>query len=167
MDTTDPRRVELFVRSLSPKTGRSPATAQLDRLRRLADEDVVDLSVTVWGREVGLSTTAARTDAGEFVLDRVANFREWADDHDVCVEAFFETREVESGLTGESYTALVLPVACLAEYRDGELVHVAPYTTDSAVHTVSDRVTTLEAPDDDSTPDERPADAPSLPVAGH
>ena len=167
MDAPDPRRVELFVRSLSPQSGRSPGTTQLHRLRRLADEGVVDLSVSVWGREVGLSTTAARTDAGEFVLDRVAAFREWADEHDVCVEAFFETREVDSGLTGESYTALVLPAACLAEYRDGGLVHVAPYTTDTAVHTVADRVSALEASAEDAAPDERPADAPSLQVAGH
>jgi hypothetical protein len=161
MDPTDSRRVELFVRSLSPGAGRSPATTQLDRLRRLADDGTVDLSVSVWGREVGLSTTATRTDTGEFVLDRVAAFREWADTHDVCVETFFETREVESGLTGESYTALVLPVACLAEYRDDELVHVAPYTTDSAVHTVADRVTALEAAGGDSVTKERPAAVPS------
>jgi hypothetical protein len=155
MGTTDPRRVELFVRSLSP-ADRSPTETQLHRLRRLADEDAVDLSVSVWGREVGLSTTAARTDAGEFVLDRVAAFREWADAHDVCVETFFETREVDSGLTGESYTALVLPVVCLAEYRDDEVHHVAPYTTGSAVHTVADRISALETasdvPDTDGTP---------------
>jgi len=151
MDTTAPRRVELFVRSLSPGTGRSPTETQLNRLRQLADEGSVDLSVSVWGREVGLSTTAARTDAGEFVLDRVASFREWADAHDVCVEPFFETREVESGLTGESYTALVLPVVCLAEYRDDDLCHVAPYTTGSAVHTVADRVSALEDAADGSS----------------
>jgi len=145
MDTTDPRRVELFVRSLSPRTGRSPPETQLDRLRRLAEEDTVDLSVSVWGREVGLSTTAARTDAADFILDRVADFRDWSDTHDVCVETFFETREVESGLTGESHTALVLPVVCLAEYRDDELCHVAPYTTGTAVHTVADRISALES----------------------
>ena len=48
-----------------------------------------------------------------------------------------------STLTGEAYTALVLPVACLLEYREDELRHVAPYTTDSAVHSVADRVRIL------------------------
>ena len=75
MVSTDSRRVELFVRSLSPQSGRSPAVTQLEGLRALADEGAIDLSVSVWGREVGLSTTAARTDAGQFVLDRVAAFR--------------------------------------------------------------------------------------------
>jgi hypothetical protein len=123
----------------------------------------VDLSVSVWGREVGLSTTAARTDAGEFVLDRVAAFREWADAHDVCVETFFETREVDSGLTGESYTALVLPVVCLAEYRDDEVHHVAPYTTGSAVHTVADRISALETAVDVPSTDRTPVDEPAPP----
>ena len=171
MVSTDSRRVELFVRSLSPQSGRSPAVTQLEGLRALADEGAIDLSVSVWGREVGLSTTAARTDAGQFVLDRVAAFREWADARGVCVESFFETREVESELTGESYTALLLPMVCLAEYRDEKLRHVAPYTTDSAVHTVADRVTALEAAvrtsDSGSDPDERAVDVPSLQATGH
>lgn len=143
MPPTDPPRVELFVRSLSPPAGRNPARMQLSRLRRLDEAGALDLSVSVWGREVALSTTAARTDAGQSVLARVADAREWADDRGVCVDPFFETRAVTSTLTGEAYTALVLPVACLFEYRGGELSHVAPYTTDSAVHSVADRVRTL------------------------
>jgi len=143
MPLTNPPRVELFVRSLSPPAGRRPAQMQLSRLRRLDEAGVLDLTVSVWGREVALSTTAARTDAGQSVLARVAEAREWADDRGLCVDPFFETREVASTLTGEAYTALVLPVACLLEYREGELRHVAPYTTDSAVHSVADRVRTL------------------------
>ncbi|PSQ03822.1 hypothetical protein BRC95_08700 [Halobacteriales archaeon QS_5_68_33] len=143
MPPTNPPRAELFVRSLSPPAGRRPARMQLSRLRRLDEAGALDLSVSVWGREVALSTTAARTDAGQSVLARVAEAREWADDRGVCVDPFFETREVTSTLTGEAYTALVLPVACLLEYREDELRHVAPYTTDSAVHSVADRVRIL------------------------
>jgi hypothetical protein len=145
---TDPssRRVELFVRSLSPAPARSPVDDHLRRLRALAaDGSVADLSVDVWGREVGLSTTAARTDAGVHVLDRVAAFRAWAERRDVSLDLFFETRAVGAGLTGEPHTALVLPVCCLAEYDDDDgLVHVAPYATETAVHSVSDRIRALE-----------------------
>ena len=144
MAPTDPPRVELFVRSLSPDATRSPATEQLQRLRRLDQQGVVDLTVSVWGREIGLSTTATRTDTGQYVLDRVAAFRDWADREGVSVEAFFETREVQSSFTGESYTALVLPTCCLAEYREEKLLHVAPYTTGDAVHSVADRLSRLE-----------------------
>jgi len=146
-----PRRVELFVRSLSPAPTRSPVDEHLLRLRRLAaDGTVTDLSVDVWGREVGLSTTAARTDAGSYVLDRVAEFKSWAQRRDVSLDPFFETRAVGAGLTGESHTALVLPVCCLAEYESGDLVHVAPYATETAVHAVSDRIRALERGTDGS-----------------
>lgn len=149
MTATETRRVELHVRSLSE--ARNPASEHLDRLRALADRGEIDLSVSVWGREVGLSTAARETDAGQYVLDRVASFREWADERDVSVEPFFRTRQVHSTVTGESYATLVLPVSCLAEYRDGSLVHVAPYTTENAVHSVADHVSRLES--DVETPD--------------
>jgi len=177
MPPTDPPRVELFVRSLSPPAGRRPARMQLSGLRRLDEAGAVDLSVSVWGREVALSTTAARTDAGQSVLGRVAEAREWADERGVCVDPFFETREVTSPLTGEAYTALVLPVACLLEYRESELRHVAPYTTDSAVHSVADRVRTLAEstsdadrgetgplPADSDDREPAPADSDGVPV---
>ncbi|PSP49599.1 hypothetical protein BRC67_10850 [Halobacteriales archaeon QH_3_68_24] len=160
MPLTNPPRVELFVRSLSPPAGRRPAQTQLSRLRRLDEAGALDLTVSVWGREVALSTTAARTDAGQSVLARVAEAREWADDRGLCVDPFFETREVASTLTGEAYTALVLPVACLLEYRESELRHVAPYTTDSAVHSVADRVRTLA----ESTAVDTSREADSLPA---
>lgn len=141
MPVEETPRVEFHVRSLSE--ARDPTNEHIDRLRRLADRGVVDLSVSVWGREVGLSTAATETEAGRHVLDRVASFREWADDRDVSVEPFFRTRRVDSDITGERYTVLVLPSACLAEYRAGELVHVTPYTTGSAVHSVTDRIDRL------------------------
>ncbi|MEF8852594.1 MAG: HTH domain-containing protein [Haloarculaceae archaeon] len=113
MVSTEPHRVELFVRSLSRGT-RNPGATHLPRLRRVAD-----------GR-------------------------------DVRVDPFFETREADASLTGESYTALVLPAACLAEYRDGDLHHVAPHTSGSAVHSVADRVTALEDEHHESPSDTAP-----------
>jgi len=152
MTGTESPTVELFVRSLSLKFDRSPADDHLDRLSDLADRGLVDLTVSVWGREVGLSTTASRTDAGEYVLDRVATVRQWADRHGVSVAPFFQERRVESGLTGETYATLVLPVTCLAEYRDGALVHATPHVADSSVHSVCDHLERLAAIDDHDRP---------------
>lgn len=142
----EPRRLELYVRSLSPDATRTPVETQLERLRELesSTEDLT-LSVTVWGREIGLSTTAARTDAGRHVLDRIGAFRHWAEGEDLSLDPFFEPREVRSSVTGENYTSLVLPVSCLAEYSDDELCHVAPYATSTAVCSVADRISTLES----------------------
>jgi len=141
--TSDGRTLELFVRSLSP--GETGGVDHARRARTLAATGrVADASVTVWGEEVGLSTTAIRTPMGRAILDRVAELRSWADDRDVTMVPFFESRDVTSEMTGESYTAMRLPVSCLAEYVDGELVHVAPYTDGTAVHSVDDRLAHLE-----------------------
>lgn len=148
METAAPHSdsVELFVRSLSP-TGTS-ACQHVDRVRDLASTDRVErASISIWGDEVGLSSTAPRTESGRLILDRVAAFRNWADDRNVTMAPFFDDRAVTSSVTGEEYTALRLPVSCLAEYADGELVHVAPYSNGDAICSVADRLAGLEDPD--------------------
>lgn len=143
--TPDERRLELYVRSLA--SGATPAADHADRVRALArDGRVADADVLVWGEEVGLSTTAFRTRVGKAILDRVAAFRAWADDRGATMEPFFETRSVTGTVTGESYTSIRLPVACLAEYADGELVHVAPYRAGDGTCSVGDRLRYLEGP---------------------
>lgn len=145
-------QVELFVRSLSPDTGRGPQSAVLEELRRLEETDRIDeLSVVVWGREIGLSTTAARTETGRTILDRVGSFRSWAAANDRSLEPLLSTREVTSQFTGETHSTLVLPTMLLAEYRDDELHHVTPHETDGTVATVADRLEAL------ATSSDRPA----------
>lgn len=144
--TAGRRSVALFVRSLSPT---EPATTQhVECVRDLeAAGTVTDASVTVWGREIELSARARRAPTGQYLLDRVANFRAWADERGVSMAPFFDTREVSSSLTGEEFAALRLPASCLAEYEGERLVHVAPYTTGDAVCTVADRLRRLDEAD--------------------
>ena len=137
--------VDLHVRSLTPRAGNGRQEAVIERLERLADTGRIhEFNVHVWGRQVSLSTAAARTDAGQNVLNRVEMFREWAADTDRSISSFFETRRVDSRMTEESYAALVLPMFTLAEYHGGELTYVAPCTDGDDVVTVTDRLDTLE-----------------------
>lgn len=139
-------RVELHVRSLAPRAGHRQQERVIDRLEELESNGQVDeFSIDVWGKQVGLSSAAARTDAGRFVLDRVESFREWAAENGCSVESFFETRHVTSQVTDEQYTALVLPSLTLAEYRDGDLSYVAPCSDDGDATTVHDRLDVLDA----------------------
>lgn len=141
--TSGGRSLELYVRSLSPAD--DPAIAHAHRVRDLASSAPYDgASITVWGSEVGLSTTAFRTPEGKCILDRIGEFRSWAADRNLTMLPFFETRAVTAPETGESHAALRLPVACLAEYEDEELVHVTPYHNGTAACTVADRLDRLE-----------------------
>lgn len=153
------RSLALYVHSLAPGDDRARGHAR--RVRELAaTARVDDATVTVWGTEVGLSTTAFRTPEGKAILDRLGEFRAWATDQGGSMLPFFETRTVRAPVTGETHTALRLPRSCLAEYADGELVHVAPFSDGSTAHTVEDRLAHLETlagedrpPERDRTPD--------------
>lgn len=153
-DRATSRRVELFVRSLSPKPAAGPTRRHLDRLRAIeASDPATDVRVGVWGREVALSTAAVGTERGRQLLGKIASFRKWAERRGVSLDPFFETRTARGDLVGEDYAALALPVACLAEYESDRLVNVSPYVAGSAICSVSDHIGRLE---------ERTADEPPV-----
>ena len=131
--------VHLFVRSLSPSGARDRPSTIVDRLETLVDEGhISEYHVSVWGKEVELATSATTHDDGQTILEHVAAFRSWADDRRVTLEGF-QQREVTT-LTGETHAVLTLPVIVLAEYSNGELLRVAPYSDDDRIHTVDDRL---------------------------
>lgn len=142
--TTEPFTVDLFVRSLSPVGARGRPPETIERLRSLTEAGTVDdYSVTVWGREIGLSSEAASEERERLVLDRVTALRSWAAEQGVTLDA--SERQEVSALTGETYTALTLPVMVLVESAGDDLTCVTPCTTDGGVLTVEDRLESLES----------------------
>ncbi|MFT4923701.1 MAG: hypothetical protein ACI8XM_002931 [Haloarculaceae archaeon] len=146
------RRVELYVRSLASRTGEGPQERAIDCLRQFDTGGFVDsFTIRVWGNQIGLTSTAVETDRGADILDRIGAFREWASRNDVSLEAFFDSRETESHLTGESHTSLRLPVLVMAEYEGDDVAYVTPHERDDTVHTVDDRLDELGEQDIDTT----------------
>lgn len=142
------RSVELYVRSLAPDGYHQSQTSILDRTATLVESGTLtDRHVHVWGRQVPVAGEATRTAVGEYVLDRVGAFREWAAANGCSLSPAFELREVEDTIAGEQFRAIRLPTAVLVEYVDDALVCVTPHTEGSAVRTVSDRLTALETGD--------------------
>jgi hypothetical protein len=145
MTDTTQRTVELYVRSMSPDGAQNRQEQVIERLQRLDREDeIADFSVVVWGKQISRESAAASTDEGTYILNRVAEFKQWALSNNVSLDAFYQRRRVENELTGEAYTTLTLPVMGLAEYEDGELVHVAPCTEGDVVTRIVDRLDSLE-----------------------
>ena len=144
MTGTQPR-IELYVRSLLPDGAGHRQEAVIEQLQRLdAEDEIADFSVIVWGKQIAHESAGSRTEEGEYILNRVAEFKQWALSNNVSLESFYQTTEVESEIT-DDYSAMVLPVMGLAEYDDGELKHVAPCTKGDVVHTIMDRLERLEA----------------------
>lgn len=110
---------------------------ELDRLRSQGVVD--DVEVTSWPSRVEL-----RSDADSAAAEAYEEFSAWARREGVDLAPAFSVREYESEFTGETGTALVTPVACLAVYRDDELVAAYPHVDDGETRTVEDAITDLE-----------------------
>jgi len=145
MSQTEPY-IELYVRSMLPDGAGSRQEAVIDTLDELerADE-IAGYNVIVWGKQIAPESTAANTDEGRYILNRVAEFKQWALSNNVSLESFYQQTSVDSEVTDSAYEAMVLPVMGLAEYDGDELAHVAPCTKGETVHTITDRLETLEA----------------------
>lgn len=142
----EPLTVELYVRSLCGEAAKEPQEAVIERLSRLEREGVLDgYTVRVWGRRICPDTAAADTEAGRFVLDRLEAFEDWATEAGTSIQSFFDTDEVDSSITGESYDAITVPTLTLAEFRGETLRWVSPCADGGTVHTVSDRLDALES----------------------
>lgn len=145
MTGTEKPRIELYVRSLLPDGAHGRQEAVIERLERLESEDEIEgFSVIVWGKQIARESAGAHTEEGEYILNRVAEFKQWALSNNVSLESFYQKQVVENETTDESYTAMVLPIMGLAEYRDGELNHVAPCTKGDEVHTITNRLDRIE-----------------------
>lgn len=141
----DTPHIELYVRSLLPSGAHERQEAVIEQLHRLDQEGLVaDFSVIVWGKQVARDSAAAYTEEGQYILNRVAEFKQWALSNNVSLESFYQTSTVDNEVTEEAYRAITLPVMGMAEYHDGELQHVAPCTHGDAVHTIMDRLERLE-----------------------
>lgn len=138
----EPPRVELYLRSLAPATGRDHQDAVLERLRDLDEAGrIKGVDVRVCGDCVCPQSATARTAPGRRLLDRYEQFEAWADRTGADL-AGFEHRDVESVLTGTTVTGVAFPRMVLAEYRRGRLAFVAPADTGEETVRVEDRVDT-------------------------
>lgn len=104
-------------------------------------------TVHVWGRRICPDAPVADTDIGRFVLGRIETFEDWARRSGLSIGSFFDTREVHSSITDESYTAITVPSIALAEFRGDELRRVTPHSDGGTVRTVDDHLDALEADD--------------------
>ncbi|NLV11973.1 HTH domain-containing protein [Haloarcula argentinensis] len=145
-DTIPTPHIELYVRSMLPDGAHDRQEAVIDRLQTLDENDHIDgFNVIVWGKRIAPQSAAARTEEGKYILNRVAEFKQWALSNNVSLESFYQDTTVDSEVAASAYDAMALPVMGLAEYDDSELVHVAPCTKDDVVHTIMDRLDRLEA----------------------
>ncbi|WP_135304036.1 HTH domain-containing protein [Haloarcula amylovorans] len=140
------RRMELYVRSLLPDGYHQRQTALEERLSALVESGhASERSVHVWGKQAPATREATTTDIGQFALERVELFREWAAVNDCSLAPAFEVRQVDNRFTDDRYRAIRFPSVLLAEFRGDALTCVTPHASEDGVMTVGDRLASLEA----------------------
>jgi len=140
---------ELWIRSFAPVGGDERQEAAVERLQRMANEGrLADLTVRMWGKKMRRSSAAAYTEEGQVVFDRFEEFREWAAGEGRELEPFFEERTERCEFTDTEDSVVVLPSVALAEYRDDDLVHLAPHVDGDERVTVRERIEQLRGEDD-------------------
>ncbi|WP_254535426.1 HTH domain-containing protein [Halomarina litorea] len=136
--------VEVYVRSLAAGDNQARISDTLSRLADLSAEDVIEgYEVHVWGEGVSLDPEITGTEAGSFIRETAAAFREWAHETGRDLSGF-ETETTHSAMTGRTHRNLSVPTMAICEKVDDEVTWVAPCTDGDSVHTVSDYVDTLE-----------------------
>lgn len=161
---SEPVRAVLRLRSQAPSGVNGTQTEIIDRLDTLFETGrIAAFDIDVWGTSMGINVPEGR-DPGD-VRETVAEFEQWAADHDCTLRPAFDRRS--TGLIGDDEESqgesLVLPVLCLAVY-DGETIEaVYPHDDGEDVRTIHNGVNALEsmATADEHSGDER-RDEPAL-----
>ncbi|GGN92963.1 HTH domain-containing protein [Haloarcula pellucida] len=142
------RSVELYVRSLLPEGYHQSQECILEHVTELVEtETFTDRQVHVWGQQVPATAESAQTTVGEYVLDRVTVFREWAAANGCSLSPAFELREVDDMLVDDQFRAIRFPSVLLVEFLGDSLVCVSPHAVDGDVTTVPGRLDALESGD--------------------
>jgi hypothetical protein len=143
-ETATSQTLELYIRSLSSSTTGIRIESIIDRLKALvAEGDITDYTVTVWGERVSTDAAVSQTDQGVFIHRRIAEFRQWASEHGVTLEGGFDTRTVHSSITGDTHEFIPLPSVALAARRDGDLEWVVPSSDDTGTTSAMDRLESI------------------------
>jgi len=145
MADNEPKRVELYVRSLAPAGTRETQDAIVEQLHALERTGIVDdVDLTVWGNAVCLDGASVTLGVGSYIADRVRAFHDWCEERRATVDPYFTWSAVDSSLTGESYYRVVPPNRCLAIYVGDRLADVYPRTVDGDPQSLEDGLRALE-----------------------
>lgn len=146
LQTGQPPRVRIFLRSLAPPLGASQQQNDvLEQLESFERQGVLEeMDVTVWGKSICPESAGSQTGPGEQILERIEEFTSWSASEDVSVDLSFEENDVDCSITDEQYRKIVLPRVCLAVYAEEEPELVLPCKINGDYYRVEDLITSFQ-----------------------
>ncbi|RKD95224.1 HTH domain-containing protein [Halopiger aswanensis] len=141
--STDPVRVEVFLRTRTPPGVVERLRDLVARARRLeATDSVTDVRVTNWAPVC--PTLEELSDDGPSVAPTVATFRSWADREGYSLEPGFARRETSSRLEDCHAAEIQVPIVSVAVYEGERLQCVTPCADGERTYTVAECLEALE-----------------------
>lgn len=138
-------RAVLRVRTLAPYGFSETQTEIMDRLQTLREDGpITELDIDVWGATMGADRSDDSAVSPE--RQRVAEFEQWATDHDCTLRPAFDRRTSSSLLEQDDpKQIIVLPLICLGIYEERTVQAVYPHVDREEVYTIHDGVEALES----------------------
>lgn len=134
--------VELWLRRHTPACTASAEQRLIHRVDALeGTSQVASVRVETWDRVRPHSPRCPDE------LETVRRFARWADRNGLSLEPAFQRRSAGSLLEESEHVEIVVPLACLAVYDDGELRCVTPCSNGDRVATVDQALTRLKRGD--------------------
>jgi len=134
---------ELVVRChVRASVAAEPPDETIKRLRtHEASGRIERMHVEVWPEKIRLPERTSH----DRIVDTYRLFERWAEEEGVDLEPAFTSRSCESVFSNSSWEELILPVICLAAYRNGTIVGIYPHSSDEKTVTVRDALAGIES----------------------
>lgn len=141
--STDPVRVEVFLRTRTPPDVVERLRTLVERARQLeATDAVTDVHVRTWAPV--RPALEELSDSGPSVALTVNAFRSWADREGYSLRPGFARRETSSLIEDRPAAEIQVPIVSVAVYEDDTLQCVAPCADGERTYTVAECLEALE-----------------------
>ena len=152
--TQSGRRIELHVREHAHAV-HDFQQAVITQLHHLANDDVIEeFTVDSWGKHIATTPENYPSGAANAALEKATEFETWASQSGASLHPGFQRREHSSIITDTTREVIVLPIMCLAAYKNNSLHTVVPCSDDGGHHSINSYLAILSTETTDSDVDE-------------
>lgn len=149
MNTTTQKRhnsLELYVRSLAPRTAIRPHLDRINTLEELsADGLVTEYTIYVVGDGIIHEGEHDEIPIAQHLTQRLAEIEAWAEENDASVPGIRTTTVTETRFNDMEYTVTMVPHKMILEYASGQLRFCSPAITDGERFSVDEHLADIRA----------------------
>ncbi|QSG05378.1 HTH domain-containing protein [Halapricum desulfuricans] len=133
--------LELYVRSLAPRTAIRPHLDRIQTLEALAADGLVsEYTIHVVGDGIIHEGDYEEVPIAQHLTERLAEIEAWTEEHDASVPGIRTTTVSETRFNDMEYTVTMVPHKMVLEYTGGQLRFCSPAVTDGQLFSVDEHL---------------------------